>query len=257
MASELKGKYALITGASGEIGEATAIEMAKEGVAGIALHYNSNHTKVSRTAKRLDALGCRSLRLKANLSVPVDAKRLVRDTLSGFGRIDILVCLAGHPFIRKEWFCDFEKLTPEQMRRPLDVDLLGSAYVIQMAIPAMRRQRGGKMILMGSTPAITGDSVGMTYTVAKAGLLALTRSLAQYLGKDNVHVNAIALGAIDTESTLGHLGSKEKRQMASEASLKRFGTPLEVARKIVFLSSTDSDFLTGQTLVVDGGYAMR
>lgn len=202
-------------------------------------------------------MGCKSVSIQADLSNPADAKNLVAETVSRLGRLDALVCLAGHPFSRSEWFERFERLTPEQLKKPLEVDLLGSAYVVQAAIPTMRRQSSGKIVLIGSTPALTGDSVGTTYLVAKAGLLALTRSLAQYLGKDNIHVNALALGAIDTESTLGHLGPKEKSQLAREAALRRFGSPREVARIIVFLSSTDSDFLTGQTIVVDGGYAMR
>jgi len=255
--TRLSGKVVLITGATGEIGSATAVEFAREGAAGIALHYNRNRSQAAKLGLRIKAMGCRSVSIRTDLSNPTDAKKLVAETVSRLGRLDLLVCLAGHPFSRGDWFERFERLTPEQLKKPIEVDLLGSAYVVQAAIPIMRRQRGGKIVLIGSTPALTGDSVGTTYLIAKAGLLALTRSLAQYLGKDNIHVNALALGAIDTESTLGHLKPKEKSRLAREASLRRFGSPMEVARKIVFLSSGDSDFLTGQTIVVDGGYAMR
>jgi 3-oxoacyl-[acyl-carrier protein] reductase len=104
---------------------------------------------------------------------------------------------------------------------------------------------------------LTGDTVGIAYLIAKAGILALTKALAQYLGPDNVNVNALALGPIDTQSTIRHLTAKEIKELKAEAALKRLGTPREIAREIVFLASDDSDFITGQTIVADGGYAMR
>jgi len=120
----------------------------------------------------------------------------------------------------------------------------------------MRRQRSGKIVFVASTPAITGDEVGYSYLIAKSGVLGLTKAAAQYLGPYNVHVNAIAPGSIDTEA-MGVLTSKERKELAKYSALKRLGTAKEVARKAVFLCSEDSDFLTGMTLVVDGGYAMR
>jgi len=257
MMKKLGGVVALITGASGEIGSATAIEFAREGASGLALHYRHNLRKAQRVAKEAGKLGCRTLLLRANLADAVEAKRLVRDTVAAFRRLDALVCIAGHPFSREDWFGRFEDLTPEQLRNPLDVDLLGSSYVIQAAVPVMKKRHGGKIVLIGSTPAITGDAVGISYLVAKAGILALTRALAQYLGPYNIHVNALALGAIDTKATTARLTARQKEELTQEASLRRFGAPLEVARKVVFLAGKDSDFMTGQTLVADGGYAMR
>ena len=136
------------------------------------------------------------------------------------------------------------------------MDLLGSVFAAQVAVPVMRKQRGGAIVLVGSTPAITGDVAGIPYFVAKAGVLALTRGLAQLLGPHNVHVNAIAPGAVDTDAMAG-LSQKDAKSLAQEAALKRRGTPQEIARKAVFLCSDDASFMTGVTLVVDGGYAMR
>ena len=257
MAEKLKGLVALLTGASGEIGSATAIEFAKEGAIGLALQYNRSRRQADAVIQSARKLGADGAAFRADLTDPIQAKGLVNKTLARFGRLDALICLAGHPFRRNEWFEKFEQLTPEQLNAPLQVDLLGNAYVIQASVPVMRRQRRGKIVLVGSTPALTGDSVGVSYLMAKAGILALTRALAQQLGPDNIYVNALALGAIDTKSTIGHLAAREKDRLAAEASLGRLGTPHEVARKIVFLSSRDSDFVTGQTIVVDGGFAMR
>ncbi len=253
----LDNKVALITGASGEIGYATAIEFAKEGVSGLVLQYNRSKARVRAVASAVEIYGCTTKILKADVSKSKEAKRLVNETLSGYKKLDAVVCLAGYPFVSKDWFGKFEHLTPEQLKRPLEVDLLGSIYVVQAAIPEMKRRRKGKIVLVGSTPAITGDVVGISYSTAKGGLLALNRSLAQYLGPYNIHVNALALGAIDIKATLNHLTAKEKRDLAKESALGRFGKPEEVAQKIVFLCSNRSDFLTGQTLIVDGGYAMR
>ena len=257
MSSKLSGKISLITGASGEIGKAIAIEFAKEGAAGISLHFNRNKKNVKDTGVAVSKLGSKSVALQADISDPVQAKSLVTRTISEFGRIDVLVCAAGHPFLKGDWFCEFENLTAEQFMNPIKVDLLGNAYVAQAAIRNMKRRRGGKIVLIGSTPAITGDSVGITYLVAKAGLLALTRGLAQQLGPHRINVNALALGAISTRATLRHLNSRQRADLTREAALGRMGTPLEVARKVVFLSCGDSDFVTGQVMVVDGGYAMR
>ncbi len=257
MSPKLAGRVSLITGASGEIGGAVAVEFAREGATGISLHYNSNRRKAVEVAAAVRKLGSRGVVLRANISSPAQAKSLVTRTCAKFGRLDILVCVAGHPFLKEDWFCDFGDLTVEQLRNPIDVDLLGNAYVVQAAIRHMKRRRSGKIVFIGSTPAITGDSFGITYLVAKAGLLALTRALAQHLGPHNIRVNALALGSVDSKATLGHLNSRQKSELAREAALGRFGTPLEVARKVVFLSGDDSDFITGQTLIVDGGYAMR
>ena len=257
MALKLAGRTALITGASGEIGRATAIEFASEGVAAMVLHYNKSRQRAVEIARETEKLGCETSVLKADLSNPNQAKSLVNKTCAKLGGIDILVCMAGHPFSRRDWFAKFEDTTPEQFTGPITIDLLGNAYVAQGAIPSMKRRHGGNIVFVGSTLAITGDVVGISYSIAKAGLLALTRSLAQYLGPFNIRANALALGSIDTKATLGHLDARQRKALRNESSLRRFGKPREVARSIVFLSSDDSAFMTGQTMVVDGGYAMR
>jgi 3-oxoacyl-[acyl-carrier protein] reductase len=248
---------ALITGASGEIGSATAIEFAKEAAIGVALQYNHSRGPAEQTLGRMKRLGTDGIAVRANISRRDEAGILVKKTVAKFGRLDALVCLAGHPFERERWFGKFEEFTPEQLKKPLQVDLLGNAYVVQSAIPVMRKQHCGKIVLIGSTPALTGDTVGIPYLIAKAGILAMTRAVAQYLGPYNINVNALALGSIETRSTTGHLTAKERSQLVAEAALRRFGTPQEIAREIVFLVSGDSDFITGQTIVADGGYAMR
>ena len=253
---KLNGRFALITGASGGIGRATAVEFAKEGARGVGLQYARNAQAAEALAKEIREVGAEPLPLQADVSNRDQAHGMVERFVGRFGRLDAVVCYAGHPFLKGEWDADFGDLTEEAFRGPLRIDLLGSVFTTQAAMAVMKKQRAGAIVLIGSTPAITGDRVGIPYYVAKAGVLALTKGLAQILGPYNVHVNAIAPGAVDTEAMAG-LTKAEMGALAEEVALKRRGAPLEIARKAVFLCSDDASFMTGTTLVVDGGYAMR
>ena len=252
----LNGKAILITGASGGLGEATALEVARQDARYVGIHYARNRSRASRVAKQVKALGAVPILLGARVEDRDDAHRMVGEFFRAAKRLDAIVCFAGHPFSRKEWFANFEDLTEGQLLAPWRTDLLGSVFVAQAAASVMKKRRSGSIVLVGSTPAITGDRVGITYMVAKAGVLALTRGLAQIYGPHNVHVNAIAPGSIRTRGR-GDLTDEEVRPLIDEAALNRLGTPEDIAKKAAFLCSDDASFMTGVTLVVDGGYAMR
>lgn len=251
----LAGKAALVVGGSGGMGAATCREFAKEG-ARVAVHYGRSKRAAESVVRDIEKGGGTAIALSGDISIKAQASRIVGGAVRALRGLDALVVYAGHPFRTDEWFAPYEELSEEAFRRPIDVDLLGAVYVTQAAVPHFKKQRSGKIVLVGSTPAITGDVDGFTYLLAKAGILALTKSLAQYLGPYNVHVNAIAPGMVATVP-MEALPPKERKKLVEEAALRRVGTPEEIARKAVFLCSADSDFVTGQTLVVDGGYAMR
>jgi 3-oxoacyl-[acyl-carrier protein] reductase len=251
----LDGKNAIVTGGSGGIGRATAVELGREG-ANVAVQYLQNRREGEETARSIGAVGRKSVALASNVSDPAACRSLVAAVEQAFGGIDVLVCAAGHPFRREEWFKEFTVLAPEDIRRPLDVDLLGSVYMAQAALPSMVCQGHGSIVFIGSTPALTGDVVGIPYLLAKAGVLSLTRALSLAYGPKGIRVNALALGSVDSDA-MAALSLPEKERLAEEPALRRWGRPEEVGRTIAFLASDDASYVTGQTLVVDGGYALR
>ena len=252
----LDGRIALVTGGSGGIGRAAVLALAQEG-ADVALQFNRGKEAAKSTVAQVQKLGRRGIASQADVSDANACQEFVNATIRSFGRIDIVACFAGHPFRREEWYKPFEELTPDEIQRPIAVDLLGSAYIAQAAAPSMAAQGHGSIILVGSTPALTGDTVGIPYLVAKGGILALARALAQVYGPKGVRVNALALGSIATEVTNRGTRPSDREALAQEPALRRWGTPEEVTRVVVFLASDDASYITGQTIVVDGGYALR
>jgi len=252
----LDGRVALVTGGSGGIGRAAVLELAKEG-ADVALQYNRGSDAAESAVRAVEKLGHKAVAVQADVSNPFDRKRLVADALKAFGRLDVAACFAGHPFRDEEWYKEYAALTPTEVRAPIDIDLLGSVFVCQALLPAMVKARRGSIILIGSTPALTGDTVGIPYLVAKAGILALARALALVYGPEGIRVNALALGSIASEATRRGTKAADRAALAQEPALKRWGTPEEVAKVVAFLASDDASYITGQTIVVDGGYALR
>ena len=251
----LDGRVALVTGGSGGIGRAAALELAREG-ADVVVQYNRGKEAAFEVADQLRALGRRGTPIRADVTDPTACRAMVESAVASHGGLDIVACFAGYPFRIGEWNKAFDKLSSDEFRHPINVDLLGSIFVAQAALPEMAKRKRGSLILIGSTPAITGDIVGIPYLVAKAGVLALTKALAHRYGSQGIRVNALALGSIST-GPMDALSEREKKALATEPALKRWGTAEEVARVVVFLASDDSSYVTGQTLVVDGGYAMR
>jgi 3-oxoacyl-[acyl-carrier protein] reductase len=177
------------------------------------------------------------------------------------GRLDILVCNAGYPFRRDVWDASLHASPPETLgalcRAVFETDALGSVFCTREALPLMMANAsGGSIVYISSTPAIEGFR-GTAYTVAKAAVLGLMRDVAFGYGGYSIRANALALGNIATPATLDQTDPAAQNELVRDAPLRRWGTPDEVARAVLFLASDASSYMTGQTLVLDGGMVRR
>ena len=247
----LKDRVAIVTGASRGIGRSIAKLFAKEG-ARVVINYYSSEELASQVTREIKEEGGEALLVKADVSKPDDAKRLVKSTLDAFGRIDVLVNNAGVLFP-----VDFLEASEETWDKTIDVNLKGAYLCSKEAAPVMLRQGKGKIINISSNSGLYHPSAMrfVEYVASKAGLNGLTKALALKLGPQ-VTVNAICPGYIKTEM-VAHNDPETERRLLEETALKRFGKPEEVASAALFLASDEADFITGELLIVAGGRGMH
>jgi len=252
----LEGRYALITGGTRGIGHAMARIMAEQG--GNVAVTSRNREDSQQVAGRIEEeLEVRALGARCDVSSRREVEELFAEVASWSGnRLDILVCNAGYPFDETIWNTPLHATPAEKLESwYLDIfrtDVLGSVFCTFAALPLMMATRAGNIIYISSTPALEGYQ-GSPYTVAKAAILGLMKDVAYEYGKHGIRANALVLGNIKTPATYDHLDA-DTRQAAAEATpLKRWGMPEEVGKAALFLASDMSSFVTGQTLVVDGG----
>jgi len=244
----LEDKIVLITGANSDIGIATALELIKSKVKGLVLVYHENRNKIDKILK----YGCEFLVERVDVSNFEDVLKLKEKVYSKFGRVDCIIAFAGYPIRRDLWFSDPLNIENEDLDNVWNVDLKGSYNFIKAFAKDMKKQGYGKIVLTASTPALTGDKFGLPYTLAKASIIALVKSLAEVLAPE-VCINAIALGNIATEPNLKNYSEKEVKEVSEKIPMKRFGKPEEVAKVVKFLISEESNYISGQVLVIDGG----
>ena len=241
---DLKGKVALITGAR-RIGADVARELAKRG-ADVAVSYARSKKEADDVVAEVKALGRRSAAHQADLTDPAACQRIVDQTAAGFGRLDILVAMAS-VYIATP----FDKLTLAEWDRTINVDLRSTFLCAIAAVPHMRKQGGGRIITFSDWLARSGRpryEGWLPYYVAKGGVMALTEALALELAPDNILVNAVAPGPILAPPATT---AEEHQKVADATPLGRWGGGVEIAKAV--LAFIDSDFITGETLRVDGG----
>lgn len=237
----LKDKVAIITGASRGIGLAIAKAFEKEGVKLVlTARQNLDSLKAFPSAKVV----------KLDLSSNKDIESLVDTTLRAFGRIDILVNNAA---VFKQ--AAFETIPEEELDAILDTDFKGPFLLTQKVFTQMKKQKKGKIINIASGAGKMGSSQASHYAACKGALISLTKSLAKLGGSCNINVNAVAPGFIETEMIQDILLQK-KETIESIIPLNRIGKPEDVASAVLFLASDKSDYITGQTICVDGGHCM-
>lgn len=244
----LQDKVALITGSSSGIGFAIAKEFAEK--AGAMVVVCSRNLERSKKA----ALEIHGNTVPAQLDVANSAsvERFMRKIGKVCQKIDILVNNAGYVFDNKIWYKKLHNIRGEELDKVIDVDLKGSFRLTQNVIPLMLKS-GGVIINISSTPSISGHTEGAPYSIAKAGLNALTKHIALEYGINNIRAYTIALGNIATEATLNSMVKKDKTKSLQESAMKRWGRPDEVARTAVCLASDSFSYATGNTIIVDGG----
>ena len=247
----LENKVAIITGSSRGIGSAIARRFAAEG-AKVVINYNLSEAKASRLADEINSDGGQAITVKADVSVPVEVKQLVRKTIEKYGRIDILVNNAGVMF--QQTFLDATEAVWDET---IDINLKGAYLCSKEVAPIMLEQKKGKIINISSNSGLYHPSAMrfVEYVVSKAGMNGLTKALALKLGP-YINVNAICPGWIKTEMVADTDPDLEKR-LIEETALKRFGTADEVANAALYLASDESDFVTGELHIVAGGRGMH
>ena len=247
--SKLEGKVAIVTGASKGIGAAIAKLYGAEG-AKVVVNYNSSKEGADRVVAEIEKGGGLAIAVQADMSKPDDVTRLFEESHEAFGRLDILVNNAG---IFE--FKPLEAATEDELRRHLDTNVLGPILAIQAAAGRFGDEGGSVInISTGATRrAIPGSSI---YAASKSALEAVTRVLAKELGPKKIRVNTLSPGGIDTEGSrsAGFIGSDFQKQMIAETPLGRFGEPQDIAKVALFFASEDSSWVTGEALLVSGGF---
>lgn len=241
---KLKNKVALITGASRGIGRATALLLAKEG-ANIIVNYCKGEKEANSVVKSIENIGSDAIAIKCDVSKENEVKQMVEKAIKKFGKIDILVNNAGIVFD-----VSFKDRTVEHWKRTLEVNLIGAFICVKYVSPHMKK---GHIVNVSSTNGIDACSPeSMDYDASKAGLISLTKNLAQEFAP-NILVNCVAPGWVNTDINKD-LPKNYVKSETENILLKRFGKPEEIAKAILFLVSDDASFVTGTTIVVAGGY---
>lgn len=245
----LTGKTALVTGASRGIGRAIALELASQG-ANIAVNYAGNEAKAEEVVKEAEKLGVKAIKIQANVAQNDEVQAMIKSVIKEFGSLDILVNNAG---VTKDNL--LMRMKEEEFDQVIDINLKGVFLCTKAVTRQMMKQRAGKIINVASIVGVSGNPGQANYVAAKAGVIGMTKSVALELASRNVHVNAVAPGFIATDMT-DALTEEQQKAIMDLVPLAKFGQPEDVAKVVRFLASDDANYITGQTIHIDGGMVM-
>jgi 3-oxoacyl-[acyl-carrier protein] reductase len=247
--NKLAGKVALVTGASKGIGASIAKTLAAEGAA-VAVNYASSKSGADKVVAEITGSGGKAIAVQADVAKPADIKRLFAEVKKAFGRLDVLVNNAG---IYE--FSPLDGITEEHFHKHFDLNVLGLILSTQAAVKLFD-SGGGSIINISSLVSTMGFPEAAVYSGTKGAVDAITRSLAKELGPRGIRVNAINPGMVVTEGThsAGIAESDMRKQVEAQTPLGRIGQPRDIAGAAVFLASSDSSWITGETFVISGGF---
>jgi 3-oxoacyl-[acyl-carrier protein] reductase len=245
----LKGKVAVVTGASRGIGKAIALKMAEAGAI-VVINYNGSADKAESVCREITDKGGIASVHRCNVSDFAACETFVKEVIEKYGRLDILVNNAG---ITRDGL--LMKMTEEDFDEVLDTNLKGTFNCVRFASRQMLKQREGRIINISSVSGIMGNPGQANYSASKAGVIGLTKACARELASRHITVNAIAPGFIDTDMT-DVLGESVKEEAVKQIPLGTFGKPEDTANLAVFLASEQANYITGQVIPVDGGMSI-
>lgn len=242
-------KNVLVTGASRGIGRNIALQFAEEGY-NVAVNYAGNKDKAEAVVEEIKGKGVESFAIQANVANGDEVKAMIKEVVSTFGSIDVLVNNAG---ITRDNL--LMRMKEQEWDDVIDTNLKGVFNCIQKVTPQMLRQKSGSIINLSSVVGSVGNPGQANYVATKAGVLGLTKSTARELASRNITVNAVAPGFIVSDMT-DALSDDLKEQMLDQIPLKRFGKDQDIADTVTFLASDKAKYITGQTIHVNGGMYM-
>ena len=251
----LSDRVIIVTGGAQGLGRAYCEGFAREGAKVVVADLDE--ARAAELVRVLDKDGCEALAICVDVAAAADAERMAQATLDRFGRIDGLInnaALFQRPAMSR---VSFEQIPLEEWDRLMAVNLRGIFLCCRAVVPAMKRQRYGKIVNISSGTVFYGAPNAAHYVTSKAGVIGLTRALARELGDHQITVNAIAPGLVISMDEIDPARDAQNRQRLQARSIKRTQVPADVVGAAIFLSSAESDFITGQTLVVDGGAQMH
>jgi len=246
---KLDGKVAVVTGASKGIGAGIAKHLAAEGAA-VVVNYASSKQDADRVVDEIAKRGGRAIAVQANVAKKAEIERLFAETRKAFGKLDILVNNAG---IYE--FAPLEEITAEHFHKHFDINVLGLLLTSQAALKHFGPE-GGSIINISSGASTSAPPGASVYSATKAAVDTITKSLAKELGPRKIRVNAINPGMVETEGVraAGFIESDFQKSFESQSALRRIGQPDDIAPAAVFLASSDAGWITGETLLIAGGY---
>jgi 3-oxoacyl-[acyl-carrier protein] reductase len=247
---KLEGRKAVVTGSSRGIGRAIALALAQEG-ADVAVNYLASEAPALEVVREIEKLGRRALAVRADVSDFPDTFRMAQEILGALGHVDILVNNAGVNSDKT-----FVKMDHASWRKVLAINLDGVFNCTKVFIDAMLTHGYGRIVNITSVIGQIGNFGQANYAASKAGVTAMTKSLAKELAGKGITVNAVAPGFIETEM-VDSIPERVRNRLLDQIPLRRFGKAEEVARAVVFLVSADGDYITGEELSMNGGLLMR